>query len=71
MYKPFSDLEHEPCRMLRWKSMFIDAESDPSVPATNDQIYYCALSLVCLGPDGEVASPRQCHPGRSCFDEAS
>ena len=68
MNKPFGVLPHEPCRLLRWKAMFIDAESDPTVPASNDQIYWCSESQVCIGPDGEVAAPQMCHPGRSCYD---
>ncbi len=69
MNKPYSNLGHEPCRLLRWKGMFIDSESDPSVPPSNDQIFWCGESLVCIGPDGEVASPEACSPGRSCYDK--
>jgi len=68
MDKPYGNLRHEPCRLLRWKSMFINAESNPEVPASNDQIYWCAESQVCIGPDGQVASPSTCGPGRSCYD---
>ena len=68
MDKPFGNLSHETCRLLRWKAMFIDAESDPNVPASNDQIYWCGQSLNCIGPDGQVASPPECSPGRACYD---
>ncbi len=69
MDKPFENPGHEPCRLLRWKAMFIDSESDPTVQASNDQIYWCAMSQVCIGPDGGVASPKECAPGRSCYDD--
>jgi len=69
MDKPYSNLEHEPCRLLRWKAMFIEAETDPNVPAPNDQIYWCGQSLNCIGPDGGIAAPGECRPGRSCYDE--
>ncbi len=69
MEKPYSKLGHEPCRLLRWKGMFIDVESDPTVPASNDQIYWCAETLTCLGPDGQVAAPVTCSPDRRCYDE--
>jgi hypothetical protein len=49
--------------------MFIDAEHDPNVPASNDQIYWCGESLTCIGPDNGVASPQECGPGRSCYDK--
>ncbi len=69
MDKPYGNLPHEPCRLLRWKAMFIDALSDPDVPPSNDQIYWCSQTQLCVGPDGEVAKPATCAPGRSCYDE--
>jgi len=39
MDRPYGKLDHEVCRLLRWKSMFIEAESDPTVPPSNDQNY--------------------------------
>jgi hypothetical protein len=69
MIKPYDNLPHEPCRLLRWKAMFIDSEPDPHVPASNDQIYWCGESLTCIGPDNQVASPQECGPGRSCYDK--
>ena len=69
MDKPYSNLPHEPCRRLRWKAMFIQSENDPTVPACNDQIYWCALTQICIGPDGKVAAPSGCAPGRTCYDE--
>jgi hypothetical protein len=69
MEKPYRDLPHEPCRLLRWKAMFLNVPTDPTVPASNDQIYWCGESLTCVGPDGAVASPAGCHPGRTCYDE--
>lgn len=68
MDKPFSNLKHEVCSLLRWKAMFIDAESDPTVPPSNDQIYWCADTQVCVGPDYKVAAPAECNPERGCYD---
>jgi hypothetical protein len=69
MDKPYSNLEHEVCRLLRWKAMFIEAESDPTVPPSNDGSFWCSETQVCLGPDGLLASPGTCSPNRSCYDE--
>ncbi len=69
MDKPYSNLQHEPCHLLRWKAMFIEVESDPTVPPSNDQVYWCSLTQLCVGPDGEPAKPKTCAPGRSCYDE--
>src|SRR6266516_3598744 len=52
MDRPFGKLDHEVCRLLRWKSMFIEAESDPTVPPSTDQNYWCVETQVCIGPDG-------------------
>jgi len=49
--------------------MFIDVEPDPTVPPSNDQIYWCSQTQVCVGPDGKVAAPAACHPGRSCYSD--
>ena len=45
------------CAALRWKGQFILAESDPSVPACNDGLFWCLHTQTCIGPDGEVAEP--------------
>lgn len=56
------------CRCLRWKGMFVDAEPDPLVPNPSDGLYWCIHTMNCLGPDGKVADPRTCRPGRSCCE---
>ena len=71
MDRPFGKLDHEVCRLLRWKSMFIEAESDPTVPPSNDQNYWCVQTQVCIGPDGQLADPASCSPSRSCYDPLS
>ncbi len=68
MDKPYSNLAHEPCPLLRWKGMFIDALSDPDVPPSNDQIYWCSQTQVCIGPDGDPAEPAACSPQRMCYE---
>lgn len=69
MDKPFKDPGFPVCRLLRWKAMFIEAETDPTVPPSNDGSYWCSETQVCIGPDGKVAEPEQCSPERSCYDK--
>jgi hypothetical protein len=69
MNRPFGNLPHEPCCLLRWKAMFISVEPDPTVPHSNDQIYWCSQTQVCVGPDGKVAAPASCRAGRSCYSD--
>jgi hypothetical protein len=56
------------CRRLRSKSMFVEAEPDPTVPSMNDGFYWCTHTMNCLGPDAEVADREKCKPGRDCFE---
>jgi len=63
---------HNPnlCSSLRWKSQFILAESDPSVPPSNDGLFWCIQTQTCIGPDGKLAEPGKCSsPFRSCHAE--
>lgn len=58
------------CESLRWKGMFIWAESDPTVQPSNSGYYWCLHTQTCLGPDGQMAEPGQCNvPGRSCHKQ--
>lgn len=68
MYERFKNLGHEVCHCLRWKSMFYQAEPDPTVPPSNDDNYWCVMTQVCLGPDGKLADPQSCNPKRTCYD---
>ena len=55
------------CSSLRWKGQFISTEHDPTVPPTNDGLFWCMHTQTCIGPDGELAEPGNCrHSGRSC-----
>ncbi len=56
------------CRGLRWKGMFIDSPPDPTIPNPHDGLCWCRHTLTCLGPDGEVAEPAACIPGRRCYE---
>ncbi len=67
MQDRFKDLGYEVCHCLRWKSMFYRSEPDPTVPPSNDDNYWCVLTQVCLGPDGKLAEPASCKPGRGCY----
>ncbi len=55
------------CPSLRWKGQFISTEHDPTVPPTNDGLFWCMHTQTCIGPDGALAEPGNCkHGGRSC-----
>jgi hypothetical protein len=55
------------CTGLRWKGQFILSEHDPTVPPTNDGLFWCMYTQTCIGPDGEVAEPGNCkQTGRKC-----
>ena len=56
------------CRRLRWKSMFMDAEADDTIPSMIDGFVWCEHSQNCLGPDGLVAEREACQQGRGCFE---
>lgn len=56
------------CRGLRWKGMFIDSPPDPTIPNPRDGFCWCRHTHTCLGPDGQVAEPAACRPGRRCYE---
>lgn len=58
--------DRDTCRFLRTKGMFIDAEPDPAVPNPKDGLCWCVHTQTLLGPDGKVAEPEACGPGRAC-----
>jgi hypothetical protein len=62
------DISHpDLCPSLRWKGQFISTEHDPTVPPTNDGLFWCMHTQTCIGPDGDLAEPGNCkHSGRSC-----
>jgi hypothetical protein len=56
------------CPHLRWKSMFVGVEHDPTVPPSNSGHFWCVYTHTCLGPDREVAEPGNCtSPERGCY----
>ncbi|MGB8771947.1 MAG: hypothetical protein WCC92_20200 [Candidatus Korobacteraceae bacterium] len=60
------------CPALRWKGQFIEAEHDPTVPPTNDGLFWCMHTQTCIGPDGELAEPGNCSSKvRACHGTAS
>lgn len=61
---------HHPalCHCLRWKGQFVLAESDPTVPASHDGLFWCLYTQTCIGPDGQLAEPANCSsPSRACY----
>lgn len=56
------------CRALRWKGQFIVAETDTTLPASCDGIFWCIHTQTCIGPDREVAEPGKCSSlARACY----
>lgn len=57
------------CRHIRSKEMFYEFEGQPDpIQASGSGIYWCIHTQNCLGPDGKVAEPKSCQPGRDCFE---
>ena len=44
------------CPALRWKAQFILAEPDPTVPQSNEGLFWCIHTQTCIGPDGSWPS---------------
>ena len=60
------------CASLHWKSQYVWAEADPTVPRSNDGLFWCARTQTCIGPDGKVAEPGNCcSTGRNCHCDHS
>ena len=47
------------CPALRWKAQFILAEPDPTVPQSNEGLFWCIHTQTCIGPDGKVGRTGQ------------
>ncbi len=56
------------CRLLRCKEMLIDTGEPFDIRNTGSGIFWCSHTQNCLGPDGQVADPEACKPGRGCFE---
>jgi len=69
MYHRLQNSGHEVCNCVRWKSMYYQSERDPSVPPSNEDNYWCALTLRVMGPDGQLVNLENCKAGRTCFNE--
>jgi hypothetical protein len=63
------DTHHpELCPCLRWKGQFYLTEPDPTVPASNEGLYWCVYTQTCIGPDGQLAEPGDCSSSnRACY----
>jgi hypothetical protein len=48
------------CPALRWKGQFVLSEPDPTVPRSNEGLFWCTRTQTCIGPDGELAEPGNC-----------
>lgn len=59
------------CRSLRWKSILgidrLDQDQLAVLYATADAQFSCLGTCDAWGPDGNLAAPERCQPGRSCF----
>lgn len=55
------------CHCLHWKGLLVGVEHDPTVPPSNDGLYWCVYTQTCIGPDGQIAEPIACSsPDRAC-----
>ena len=62
----------ELCSCLRWKSQFILADPDPTVPPSNEGLFWCGHTQTCIGPDGHLAEPGNCSsPDRGCHSSGA
>jgi len=66
-YPGLNVIDEDRCDFLRWKGMYVQAERDPTVPPSNDRLFWCHKTQTCLGPDGKVADDHECNPARSCY----
>jgi hypothetical protein len=60
---------HHPslCHCLHWKGLLVGVKPHPTVPPSNDGLYWCVYTQTCIGPDGELAEPIACSsPERAC-----
>lgn len=55
------------CPRLRSKDLYFEAVPDPTVPACNDQLFWCNETQTCLGPDGQPVDGFECRKGRVCY----
>lgn len=59
------------CNNLRWKSMFIWADRDDTVPPSNTGAFWCLHTQTCLGPDSKLAEPGECDSShRKCHNSS-
>ena len=49
------------------KTVYIEAEWDPTVQHGNDRLFWCQHTYNCLGPDGRVVDEEECTPSRECY----
>ncbi|MGH9822133.1 MAG: hypothetical protein ACREDR_02580 [Blastocatellia bacterium] len=55
------------CHCLRWKGMLVGVERDPTVPHSDEGLYWCVYTQTCIGPDGKLAEPGECSSSvRAC-----
>lgn len=54
----------EVCCCLRTKSMFYEVEGDALQELEGP--FWCGQTQSLIGPDGEIAEPGRCRPGREC-----
>jgi hypothetical protein len=56
------------CARLRWKGLYVQVTPDPTVPLSNDQLFWCNQTQTCLGPDGRQVDESSCKAGRTCYE---
>jgi hypothetical protein len=62
-----TELDDDRCEHMRWKGLLIEAEWDPSIPHSEDRLFWCQKTQQCLGPDGKLVDDYECNPARKCY----
>src|SRR5438270_12958258 len=63
-FERFNTDRPELCPSLRWEGQFILADPDPTVPASNEGLFWCLHTQTCIGQDGKIVGPGKCSATR-------
>lgn len=60
-------LDDDRCEHLRWKSMYFETSWDPTVPRSNERLFWCHKTQQCTGPDSQLVDDYECNAARNCY----
>lgn len=59
------------CRSIRTKTMFYqNGENAAAAAPEHYGPFWCSRTQALYGPDGKIAEPEKCRPGRGCCETA-